>query len=101
MNYATEIFHVHNYNFRTTFEDGHTHCMFGVTTLGTTRGNTHVHYYRGVTTLADGHVHYYRGVTGPAIYLPEGGHIHYYQGVTTFNNRHKHAYAGTDSPSYP
>lgn len=97
---AAEIFHVHNYSIPTTFDDGHTHRVFGVTSLGVLKGNTHLHYYRGYTTLEDGHVHYFGGVTGPAIFLPGGDHIHNYRGVTSFNDRHRHAYARTDSPSY-
>lgn len=101
MDCATNILHVHKYCFNTTLDHCHFHGIIGVSSLGIRRGNTHVHCYRGVTTLKNGHVHYYGGETGPAIHLPGGGHIHCYRGITTFATDHRHAYEATDYPSCP
>lgn len=92
--------HRHPYSTETSFDNGHTHLMRGITSIASGGLDNHVHYYEGTTSFRDGHVHYYRGMTGPAIPLPEGGHIHEFEGQTTFNDGHIHYYRGRTGKGY-
>ncbi|SHJ34453.1 YmaF family protein [Geosporobacter subterraneus DSM 17957] len=60
---------------------------------------SHIHEYRGTTTVDDQHTHNYYGYTGGAI-PSAGSHVHYYQGRTTVDDRHSHEYGGYTGPFY-
>jgi hypothetical protein len=86
--------HIHDYATRTTFNDGHTHVVRGVTSQPLQGYERHTHYYNGVTTFEDGHVHRFRGWTGPPMFLPDGTHYHEFRGETSFDDGHTHRYTG-------
>jgi len=89
--------HVHDYCTETTFDQGHSHRMYGATGYEIPFGNSHVHSYYGVTTVNNAHIHHYSGITGPAIPLAEGGHTHEYQGPTTVDLGHRHYFKSLTS----
>lgn len=91
--------HMHTYNTRTSFDDGHTHGVAGVTSPTINPGPYHFHSMEGQTTFDDGHVHTYKNLTSYAIPTRPGFHIHRYYGTVSIAGRqpHSHRYMGVTS----
>lgn len=62
---------------------------------------SHVHYYKGITTIEENHRHYIDGFTYPVNGSSYDQHTHRYRGITSFENEHYHRYYGETSPAIP
>jgi hypothetical protein len=87
--------HTHLYRGETSFNNGHKHGYWGVTSPSPDVPG-HTHDLGGRTCEQDRHMHRYTFATGPER-GNSGGHVHYFVGAAEYSDGHIHTMAGYTS----